>query len=182
MQNRDEKYGLLVIDVQGKLARKVVNAEKVTTAIIKAVQAASLLGLEVILIEQLPHKLGPTVDAVKAVSDGLPVYAKSAFSAMHDADIALALSQTGVTHWVVCGIEAHVCVWQTVEGLLKSGYGVEVLTDAISSLDEVQVEVAKMRMQAGGAVLSSFEMFVFEQMKNAEHPAFRDILSLIKQS
>tara|TARA_B100002049_G_scaffold228224_1_gene202556 strand:+ start:1217 stop:1765 length:549 start_codon:yes stop_codon:yes gene_type:complete len=172
--------GILVIDVQGNLARRVIDSVGVIQTISKTIRAARLLDIPVIVVEQLPEKLGPTVPELQQDIIGLPVFQKASFDATMNSEIKSALTTSGITHWAVCGIEAHVCVWQTVKGLLDMGFNVDILTDGISSRTATNLTLATSRMKSSGATLSGFEMFMFEQLKDATHPMFTSILPLFK--
>ncbi|KAL8218962.1 UNVERIFIED_CONTAM: hypothetical protein K2H54_000388 [Gekko kuhli] len=138
--------GLLVVDIQGKLARLVEGSDALIANTARLVAGARLLGLPVVWLEQNPDKLGAT----------------------------------GVSHWLVCGIEAHICVYQTVLGLLDAGSQVSLVVDAVSSRSAANRELAIHKLAAHGAELTSVEMSLYELLGDCRHPAFRSILALIK--
>lgn len=94
--------------------------------------------------------------------------------------VAAALAGTGVSHWLVCGIEAHICVYQSVLGLLASGARVSLVVDATSSRTAANRDLAISQLAARGAALTSVEMCLFDLMGDCRHPAFRQILALVK--
>jgi nicotinamidase-related amidase len=81
---------------------------------------------------------------------------------------------------LLCGIETHVCVYQTAVDLLERDYEVEVIADAVSSRTPANKEVGLDKIAAQGAQISSIETCLFEILKSAEHPRFRQIAKLIK--
>ena len=81
---------------------------------------------------------------------------------------------------MVCGIETHICVYQTALDLLSAGYEVQVVADCVSSRETRNREIALSRMQAEGAKLTSSEMVLYELLKTAESPKFKEILQIIK--
>jgi len=139
--------GLLVVDIQGKLARLVEGSDALIAHTARLVAGARLLGLPVVWLEP-------------ALAD--------------------ALARQGVSHWLVCGIEAHICVYQTVLGLLDAGSQVSLVVDAVSSRSAANRELAINKLAAHGAELTSVEMCLYELLGDCRHPAFRAILALIK--
>ena len=81
---------------------------------------------------------------------------------------------------LVAGIETHVCVYQTASDLYANGWHVEVLADAVSSRTPENRNLGLTRIQSSGGTLTSVETAVFELMQTAKHPAFRDILKIVK--
>lgn len=172
--------GLLVVDVQGKLARLVEGSAPLianTAILIKGVQT---LGLPVIWLEQNPDKLGATVPELQPLQAGTQVLPKFSFGALGEPQVAAAISETGLNHWLVCGIEAHICVYQTVLGLLEAGLGATLVVDAVSSRIAANRELAITKLAARGAELGSVEMCLYELLGDCRDPAFRQILSLVR--
>ena len=175
-----EKAFLLVIDVQGKLAEIIWDKESLYHAIQKLLQAASLLELPILCTEQMPEKIGKTVPEIeKFLHKEIPMR-KTSFSCCGDETFLAAMAGTGRRQAVVCGIETHVCVYQTVSDLMERGYAVQVVADAVSSRSRENKEVALRRMESLGAFLTTSEMILMELMATAEAPAFKSILRLIK--
>ncbi|MEG0009041.1 MAG: isochorismatase family protein [Aeromonas sp.] len=172
--------GLLVIDIQGKLARLVDESETLIANTARLVQGVQALGLPVVWLEQNPPKLGATVPELQPLQAGSPVLPKFSFGALGEPRVAATLAQSGVSHWLVCGIEAHICVYQSVLGLLGSGARVSLVTDAVSSRDPANRALAIGQLAARGASLTSVEMCLYELMGDCRHPAFRPILTLVK--
>ncbi|MFM4704265.1 hydrolase [Aeromonas bivalvium] len=172
--------GLLVVDIQGKLARLVEGSESLIANTARLVQGAKALGLPVVWLEQNPDKLGATVPELQSLQGGYPVLTKYSFGAQGEPAVAAALAETGVSHWLVCGIEAHICVYQSVLGLLASGARVSLVVDAVSSRSAANRELAIGQLAARGAALTSVEMCLYELLGDCRHPAFREILALVK--
>ncbi|MGE6166243.1 isochorismatase family protein [Aeromonas rivipollensis] len=178
LERRDT--GLLVVDIQGKLARLVEGSESLIANTARLVQGAKALGLPVVWLEQNPDKLGATVPELQPQQAGALVLPKFSFGALGEPTVAAALVRTGVSHWLVCGIEAHICVYQSVQGLLASGARVSLVVDAVSSRTAANRDLAISQLAARGASLTSVEMCLFDLMGDCRHPAFRQILSLVK--
>lgn len=172
--------GLLVVDIQGKLARLVEGSEALITNTQRLVQGARALGLPVVWLEQNPDKLGATVPELQGLQAGSLVLSKFSFGALGEPTVAAALTQTGVNHWLVCGIETHICVYQTVLGLLANGCEVSLVVDAVSSRTPANRELAIGKLAARGAELTSVEMCLYELLGNCRHPAFRQVLALVR--
>ncbi|MFA7257317.1 MAG: isochorismatase family protein, partial [Kiritimatiellales bacterium] len=81
---------------------------------------------------------------------------------------------------ILCGIETHVCVYQTAMHLLESGYEVQIVTDAVSSRDPANKALALRRMEAEGVKLTGAEMLLFELLGDAKAPQFKSILQIVK--
>jgi nicotinamidase-related amidase len=175
-----ENCQLLVIDLQERLLPVMHEREALLERADVLLRGANLLGLPVVVSEQYPKGLGPTSQAVLARVDGAPVLAKASFSVYDDPSLKAALEGNGRTTVVVCGIEAHVCVLQSVLDLLAAGYTVVVVADAISSRQGSDVSRSLARMQAEGAVITSVESLLFELTRTSGTPLFKAISALVK--
>ena len=171
---------LAVIDVQGKLARIVHESEALHACLQRLIRCARLLGLPVLWAEQNPSGLGPTTPEIaELLAPGKPV-SKTCFSCAGSDAFFSALSSLNRRQVLAAGMEAHVCVYQSVSDLLRKGYEVHVITDAVSSRSPLNRQIGLDRMKAEGAVLSSVEMAVFELLRDASHPEFREIVKILK--
>lgn len=177
---KKEKTGLVIIDVQGKLAEIVHDSERVIANLVKLIQSAKLLGLPVLWLEQNPEKLGETVPALKSALDSVQPISKYAFSACGEPEFAAAVERTKVNTWLVAGIEAHICVYQTALDLMNSGYMVELVSDCISSRSLDNKELALAKLTRKGAEITCLEMSLFELIGDCQAPEFKAALSLIK--
>ncbi|MEE4295476.1 MAG: hydrolase [Wenzhouxiangella sp.] len=171
---------LLIVDVQGKLARLMDESEAMIRQQQILIAACRILGVPVVWAEQLPEKLGPTVPELTEKLSGLSPLSKSSFGCCGDDALMGAIKSTGRQQIVLCGIEAHVCVWQTAAALIRSGYEVHLACDAVSSRSAFNREIAFRRMAQAGIFLSNVEMILFELMRAAEHPRFREVTALLK--
>lgn len=178
MLNKDSA-GLMIIDVQGKLAEHMVESEKLLQQIATLIQGAKLLDLPIIWMEQLPDKLGETQACLKQHLSG-EVLSKDTFSGWQNADIREAINNTGKSQWLVAGIESHICVYQTVRDLLAANHHVYLVTDAVGSRVAENKILALDVMQKAGAQLTSVEMVLFELQQRAQGDTFKQLLKLIK--
>ncbi|MGE3331362.1 MAG: hydrolase [Candidatus Melainabacteria bacterium] len=178
--NRDEAC-LLVIDVQEKLLPVMYGVDLIVERCLRLVQASGILGLPVIVTEQYPQGLGPTAPALaEALPPGSPVYEKTTFSSLGNPQVAAHLKTLGRRQVIVCGIESHVCVNQSVHTLLAEGCEVHVVLDAIGSRDKKNHKAAVAKMTQSGAIPASSEAVLFELCRDAKDPAFKALHSLIK--
>ena len=168
---------LLAIDFQARLMPAIHDSAPVVQNANRLLLAARRLGLPVTYTEQNPKGLGSTLPEL-APEPGEIVLHKMTFDACRTAGVAAHLD--GNAALVVMGCEAHVCVLQTVLGLLSGGRRVYVVADAIGSRMEENRRAALGRMAHHGAEIVTTEMVIFEWLASAEHPEFRDIVKLIK--
>ena len=167
---------LLVVDFQARLMPAIDGGADAVANARRLLAAAALMGVPVTFTEQNPRGLGGTVAELGAGVHG-PVVDKMTF----DACRAPATGPlTGRPDVVVAGCEAHVCVLQTVLGLLDAGQRVYVVQDAVGARRAESKEAALRRMERHGAEIVTTEMVVFEWLQTAEHPRFREALALVK--
>lgn len=180
MLNIDET-GLIVVDFQGKLAQIVHESDAVQEKMTQLIKGAQLLDIPIIWLEQYPQGLGPTVEEIKQLlSHNNEPIAKMRFSACETSEFQAALKELNKDNYLVAGIEAHICVYQTVHELLSADKHVEYVQDAISSRTLQNKQIAINKMNLLGAFPTSVEMALFELMETAEHPHFREISKIIK--
>lgn len=177
---QQEKCGLILLDVQGVLVRSMHQSDNLIANIAKLIQACQLLSLPVIWLEQYPQGLGQTVPELSRLLTAEKPIIKHTFNACDTDEVNRAIADSGRQQWLVCGIEAHICVYQTVSALLSKNYQVEVVADGVSSRLQGNTDLALTRMQGNGASLTSVEMCLYELLGDARHKAFKKILALIK--
>ena len=168
---------LIIVDLQEKLMPVILDGAQVLQRAVILAQAARLLDIPVIGTAQQPLWLGPTVAPIHALLDR--TIEKSSFDACTQAEFIEALTN-GRDDLIVLGCEAHVCVLQTVLGLLHRHRRVKLVSDAIGSRRSSDKIAAIDRARAAGAENVSSEMLMFEWMGDSNHPKFREILKLIK--
>ena len=168
---------LLVIDFQARLVPAIHDGASVVRNAHRLLAAARRLNVPISYTEQNPRGLGPTLPEL-APEPGETVLHKMTFDACRTPGVAAHLA--GDADLVVIGCEAHVCLLQTVLGLLSAGRKVYVVADAIGSRMVENRRTALGRMERHGAETVTTEMVVFEWLACAGHPDFREILKLIK--
>jgi nicotinamidase-related amidase len=172
--------GLLMIDVQGKLVGLIDGHKRIVWNIRRLLDGAKILGLPVLATEQYPQGLGPTTPELAERLDR--VLDKTAFSCGQCAGICDELQATNRRKWLVCGIEAHVCVQQTVLDLLAEGFSIYVAADAIGSRGKFDYEIALRRLESAGATITTTEAALFEWCENSKVPQFKQISQLVRES
>jgi len=175
-----ENCCLAVVDVQGKLAQLMHNKEELFKNIRTLIQAAQMLEMPILWCQQVPNALGPTVPEVAELLTDIEPINKAAFSCCGADQFRDKLRTMRRNQILLCGIESHVCVYQTAVDLLAKGLVVNVVADAISSRTHENKQIGIERMAASGAAITCVEMALFELLRTAEHPKFRQIAKLIK--
>jgi nicotinamidase-related amidase len=174
---------LVVIDVQQKLMPVIDDRETIERNIEKLVRGSKVVDIPAILTEQYVQGLGQTVPIIRRAFEETSGYVpieKSCFSGYGCAEFVMATRNLHRKQAIVCGIEGHVCVYQTVGDLLANGYDVTIIADAISSRTQANKDIAIRRMIADGARLSSTEMVLFELTVSSGTDEFREISRLMK--
>lgn len=176
-----ENTGLIVVDVQGKLATLVHDSDILVQNIIKLVQGAKVLRLPVLWLEQNPERLGRTAEPIRQVleKDDVPM-TKYTFDGCKDEKFKLAVESSKINTWLVCGIETHICVYQTAFSLHQLGYQVELVTDCVSSRMPENKALALAKLNANGVGLTGLEMCLYEMVEDCKAPEFKEILALVK--
>jgi nicotinamidase-related amidase len=182
---------LVVIDLQGKLVDKVHRSPLVLAATHRLLELAQLFAVPVVLTEQYPRGLGPTQPELLAHYEELTVprqrVEKGAFGCFGDAgfEAALAAVRPGVSpgdrQLIVAGIEAHVCVMQTVLEARRLGQEVHLCWEAVSGRGAEHRQWALERMRQAGAVVSNLESVGFEWARHKDHAQFKAMSALFKQ-
>lgn len=180
-QLNSENSLVLIIDVQEKLLNAVFNKETLSKKAAIISKTAQILGIPVIVTEQYPKGLGNTVDEVKQVlPENTQFFEKTSFSALNNPEILDAIKSYNKNQIVIFGIETHICVNQTAAALLELGYEVNVVKDACGSRSDIEYEAGLERMKDNGAHILTTEIALFEWLKGAKNPNFKDVQALIK--
>jgi nicotinamidase-related amidase len=182
---------LVLIDFQGKLVHMVHRPALVLETARRLLRLADLFAVPVVLTEQYPKGIGPTEESLRSIYDGLSTpkffLEKTAFGCCGDGDFEALLQQARPMlrppqrQIVVAGIEAHVCVMQTVLELLASGHQVHLCWDAVSGRGEEYGRHALERMAAAGATITNHESVAFEWARDKNHPQFKALSALMKE-
>ncbi|MBN1980886.1 MAG: hydrolase [Chitinivibrionales bacterium] len=171
---------LLVIDIQEKFRKAIQGFEAIESNAGKLIQGFQLLGLPVVITEQYPKGLGPTTAALQQCCPQVRPIAKETMSSCGCSAFLETLSTKGFRHIVVCGIETHVCVSQTVLDLMYASYVVHVVVDAIGSRKQKDHETGLAKMFQASALPTTVEMALFELTKKSGTELFKKVQQLIR--
>lgn len=171
----------ILVDMQEKLQKAMSNVSKCIENQKLLLKSAAILEIDSIVTEQYPRGLGNTVDELKCLlPENTRIIEKTSFSCMGESKFRTALKSKSRKTLIVCGIEAHVCVQQTVLDLLAEGYEVVIPADALTSRNIDNRQLALESMRQAGAFVTSSESIIFMLLRDAKHPNFREISKLIK--
>jgi len=179
-----ENTGLIVVDIQGKLTRLVHESNALVSNCEKLIKGVQALDLPILWLEQNPEKIGPTVDELSSLLSSPtghqePII-KYTFDGCENAQFVEAVKAANVDTWIVCGIETHICVYQTAISLKRMGFEVQIVSDCVSSRELDNKNLAIKKLVNNGVELTGLEMCLFELVKDCRIPVFKEILVLIK--
>lgn len=175
------KTGLLIVDVQEKLFKLVDRPCEVMTMLQKLIQGCKILNVPIVLSEQYPKGLGGTVAGIKNIlKEDYTYIEKTSFSCLGASPNKETILKIPVEQWVIAGIEAHVCIFQTARDLIHAGKQVVVVNDAISSRSVFDFSTAIAELRDCGARISSTETVLFELLRDSKAPEFKAMSELIK--
>ena len=175
---RDEAV-LLIVDIQERLVPAMKYGEKVIRNTNIIISCAKKLGIPIIVTEQYPQGLGKTVSDVSNNIEGALTYAKLTFSGC-TSEVISALNEIGRKKIIITGMETHICVFQTVRDLLVHGYQVFVVGDAVCSRTKENYQNGLSLMLSTGALVTNTETVIFDLLKEAGTPLFKELSKLIK--
>jgi len=175
-----ERVALLVVDVQERLWPVMQERQRLVDRIVIMIKACHILKIPIFVTEQYPKGLGATVHPVKEALGGKEPLVKMTFSCCGLTQLPKVLEEKGIGKAIVVGIESHVCVLQTALDLLARGFQVHVPRDAVSSRHEEDERTALQRLAREGVVITTVEMALFELLRTAQAPEFKEVSRLIK--
>ncbi len=171
---------LVLVDVQTKLAALMADREAMIANQQRMIRGAQILGLPILWNEQYPEGLGPTIPDLAELLTENNALAKRSFSCCGNEVFVDQLKATGRKQVLLLGIESHVCVYQTAADLTAADFEVHAVVDAISSRTPANKEIGLEKMRDLGAKLTSTETALFELLRVAQGPQFKEISKLVK--
>jgi nicotinamidase-related amidase len=171
---------VLVVDVQGKLVSLIPDYQRLVWNIRRLIDGAKILGVAVSGTEQYPQGLGPTIEVLASRLGKMP--AKMTFSCGGCPQVFDGFRDAGIYKLLVVGIEAHVCIQQTVLDALADGFQVYLAVDAIGARHDVDYQTALRRMESSGAVLTTTEAALFEWCDVSGTAEFKQISALVRET
>ncbi|MCF8242917.1 MAG: hydrolase [Melioribacteraceae bacterium] len=175
-----EKTALLIIDIQERILKVINEYERVVDNTIKLIKGMKELNVPIYYTEQYPKGLGTTVSEIKEELQDSDAIHKMSFSCSGAGELFKELIDKNITQVVVCGIESHVCVQQTVLDLLANSFQVDVAADAVSSRRKFDFEIALDRMRNLGAEVTTTESILFELLNVCGTPEFKAVSKIVK--
>lgn len=170
---------LLVIDVQTKLIDTIAEKNGLLKNLEAIIKALTVLRVPILATQQ--DKLGEIKQEVSTLLGDVQTFRKLTFSSCRAPEFKAKMDELNRKWMLVCGIETHICVMQTVLDLLELGKNVLVARDATSSYDVADRETALERMRDAGAKITTTESAIYELIGEAGTPEFRQILPIIKE-
>ena len=171
---------LLVVDIQVRLMPFINENESLERKCETFIKGCRILDIPILTMQQYTKGLGETMPVLKNALGEFEPIEKITFSCYGSAEFKDKLNNTGRKNILISGIEAHICVQQTVLDLLGAGYPVYLIADCIGSRNETDRLYAEKRMEKSGAVITTMESALFEMLIRADHPKRKDISELIK--
>jgi nicotinamidase-related amidase len=172
---------LAVVDIQEKLLPRIDHKERVIRNSQLLIRLANIVSLPVVLTTQYCKGLGTTVVEIASLLPDVWPMDKLEFGCFANGEFCSAISVLANRNTLlVCGIETHICIMQTVLGALNQGMNVHVAADAVGSRTELNWKLGLERMREAGAVISSTEMMIYEVLGKSGSPAFKEMLQYLK--
>ena len=169
---------LLIIDIQEKIISPIFNKDSIIKNIKKLINAYQILEENIFISEQNPLKLGATIPELLPQAE-FRKFEKMEFNLARIQEFLIELKNNKITNLIICGIETHICVQQTVLDCLQRKFEVILISDAMGSRNRVDHEIALQRMIQQGAILTTTESIIFELCKTADRIEFKEIRNII---
>ena len=177
---RKENAALVIVDIQERLAAAMSEKQKVLTNTLHLIEAAKLLALPLLVTEQYPKGLGPTVPEIREAIQVLTPVEKITFSCCGEQLFVKAVRDASRKQIILVGMETHVCILQTCLDLLKEGYAVHVVSDGVCSRSKQCYTAGIEFMRDAGAVITCAETVLFQLLEKAGSEEFKVISRRIK--
>jgi len=177
--NADNTF-LVLVDFQERLFPVMHDREELLRNVLKLVQGAKVLEIPIVLTEQYPKGLGPTLPEIQELLPEIKPIEKVCFNCCDEGAFGRALDSLKRKQVLIAGIEAHICVYQTAMALFRSGYEVQVVVDCVSSREPENKRVSLFKMGAAGVSPTTVEMALFELLKVARGDKFKQISDIVK--
>lgn len=178
---RAEQCGLLVVDIQERMMRVIPQKDEVVANSVLLLKTARELNMPVVATTQYVARIGELLPEVRQEIPDLQALDKLEFGCFFNPEIArLLASYKSVKTWIVCGVETHICIYQTVLGGVAQGYQIWVPADAVYSRTEKNYQTGLSRIREIGGVVANTEMIIYELLHRAGTPQFKALLPFLK--
>lgn len=176
-----ERCGLLVVDIQDRMMRVIPARDEVVRNAVLLIKAARELGLPIVATTQYVARIGALLPEIVAELPEAPVHDKLEFGCFDNGAAAAALkAHRNVDTWIACGVETHICMYQTVMGGINAGYGMWLPADAVSSRSAKNYETGLARIREIGGIVANTEMIIYELLGKAGTASFKALLPFLK--
>ena len=175
-----ENSCLLIIDIQKRILPVIKDHELVVENTLKLIKGFKAMSLPIYFTEQYPKGLGTTEEQIINELDGIKPIEKMTFSCSGADELFNTFNTKFHSQIVVCGIESHVCVQQTVLDLIENGFQVNLAADAVSSRNEKDYNIAISRMRHHGAEVTTTESILFELLNVCGTDVFKQVSKIVK--
>jgi isochorismate hydrolase len=175
------RTALVVVDIQEKFRGLIHGMDRVIEAASRLIRFAGQVDIPILVTEHYPRGLGETVPEVRSLLEPFAPVEKIHFSCCGSAEFNQALKDCGRSQIILCGIETHVCIYQTAFDLLHQDNQVAVAIDAVSSCSAVDREIGLRRMSEIGVQSMGAQMLMFELLKKAGTPQFKAVADILKE-
>jgi len=174
---------LFLCDMQEKFRQTIKYFNEIVSVSNRLLRASKILEIPVVVTEQYPKGLGPTVKELGIQDYEIKPFPKTVFSmCLPEVEESLKKLNPDINTIILCGVETHACIQQTTLQYLEKGYNVHVVVDACSSRSLVDRMYAFNRLQQCGAFLSTSEGIILELLKGSHHPRFKEVQKIIMES
>ena len=173
---------LFVVDPQERLMVHIHGADRVITNITLMIRLAEVFSLPVLCCTQYKKGIGPIVPELAQLLTGAPCPDKLHFNALANPDVRQKLDNLPpeIDTLLLCGVETHICIYQTAMGALQAGYRVRGIVDAVSSRTPENDRFGRRRLGELGVVLAPAEMIIYELLQQAGTSEFKAMLPFLK--
>ena len=177
---QQHRTALVVVDVQEKFRDRIHGMDQVLAGTSRLIRFCQLLDIPILVTEHYPRGLGVTIAEIRRLFQPLACIEKTHFSCCGNERFNQELASLGRDQIMLCGIETHVCIYQTAFDLLRQEMQVAVAVDAVSSCSAANREIGVRRMAEIGVQNMGVQMLMFELLKKAGTPQFKDVANLLK--
>lgn len=171
---------LVVVDLQEKFRDLIHGMDQVLDRSLRLIAFCRELKIPVLVTEQYPRGLGVSITEIREACRPFAAFEKTTFSCAGSEAFNQALHAAGRDQILLCGIETHVCVYQTACDLLRDGRRAIIAADAVSSCGAADRELGLQRLRDVGADVMGTQMIMFEILHEAGTPAFKRVSALLK--
>ena len=176
------RCALMVVDIQERLMPVIDRRQQVVQNSALLIKAAKTLKIPVVATTQYVERIGELLPEITAELGSVRALDKIEFSCFNNPAISQTVSGLGkpIDNLIICGVETHICIYQTALGALKAGYQVRVPADAVSSRDPYNHSTGLRRISDIGGVVVNTELIIYELLHKAGTPEFKALLPFLK--